>query len=381
MHIPRFLTCLLVIFPLCYTYTAGAQVRVQLILDSASVEGDSVFFAGNINDWKASDPAYIFKDGKLVLSLPASKEVQFKLTRGSWQTVETTREKKNISNRIFTTGKDTTIILKPESWKDATLIVESRHTASRNVITVDTAFFIPQLKRSRTVRMYLPPDYQQSGKRYPVLYMADGQNCFDEFTSAYGEWKIDETLDRFYDSCGKSMIVVAVDHGNELRLKEYEPYYFEMSGQGEGKEYAAFIVETLKPYIDRHYRTKRSVNDTHVAGSSMGGVISMYLVTTYPKIIGNAGIFSPAFWTAKPIYAEVSSRLPFLKKHSLFFYAGGKESKTLESETREMYQLIQKAKGIKAELKIDPSATHNEKAWSAWFPVYIKWLFTPLAKS
>jgi alpha-glucosidase len=211
--------------------------------------------------------------------------------------------------------------------------------------------------------------------------MADGQNCFDEYTSAFGEWKIDETLDHFYDSCGKSMIVVAVDNGNDLRLKEYDPYFFEMIGQGEGKQFAAFIVKTLKPFIDSHFRTKSSVNDTHVAGSSMGGVISMYLVTAYPKIIGNGGIFSPAFWTAKPIYAEVNKQLPALKNHSLFFYAGGNESKTMESETREMYQLIQKTKGIKVELIVDPSASHNEKAWSTWFPAYIKWLFTPLAKS
>ena len=377
----RFFTCLQFILPLLFTLPGNTQVTIQLLLDSASVDADSIFFASNLNGWKASDPAYLFKEGKLVLSLPASKEVQFKLTRGSWQTVETTREKKDIANRVFTVGSDTAIYLKPESWKDATLIAEPRHTASGNVIIVDTAFFIPQLNRKRTVRMYLPPDYHQSGKRYPVLYMADGQNCFDEYTSAFGEWKVDETMDRFYDSCGKSLIVVAVDNGNELRLKEYEPYYFEMSGQGEGKEYSAFIVETLKPYIDDHYRTKSSVDDTHVAGSSMGGVISMYMITAYPKIIGNAGIFSPAFWTARPIYSDVSKQLPALKKHSLFFYAGGKESKTLESETREMYQLIQKAKKIKAELIVDPSASHNEKAWSAWFPVYLKWLFTPLAKS
>jgi hypothetical protein len=101
MKTRRFFTCLQVLLPLLFTLQAGAQVRVQLMLDSASADADSVFLAGNINGWKPSDPTYLFKDGQLVLSLPASKEVQFKLTRGSWQTVETTREKKDIGNRFF----------------------------------------------------------------------------------------------------------------------------------------------------------------------------------------------------------------------------------------------------------------------------------------
>jgi alpha-glucosidase len=173
---------------------------------------------------------------------------------------------------------------------------------------------------------------------------------------------------------------VAVDNGNELRMKEYEPYFFEMTGQGEGREYAAFIVETLKPYIDSHYRTKSSRKYTHVAGSSMGGVISLYIMASYPRQVGNAGIFSPAFWTAKQLYTDVANQLPALKKHSIFFYAGGNESKTMVSETLEMYQLVQKAKKLKTELRIDPLAKHNEQAWSNWFPVYLNWVFTKGAK-
>jgi predicted alpha/beta superfamily hydrolase len=380
MHNRRYLTCILLVLPLIFGLRARAQVTVQLLLDSTIVDADSIYFAGNLNGWKPGDEDFRFKEGKLTIIVPASKEVQFKLTRGSWQRVETTLEKKDIGNRIFKPVKDTSIILKPEAWKDATLVAVRSHTASKNVIILDTAFLIPQLKRKRTVRMYLPPDYNKSGKRYPVLYMADGQNCFDEYTSAYGEWKIDETLDRFYDSCGQSVIVVAVDNGNELRLKEYEPYYFEMSGQGEGKEYADFVVNTLKPFIDKHYRTKSSSEYTHVAGSSMGGVISMYLVATYPKQVGNAGIFSPAFWTAKQLYTDVANQLPDLKKHSVFFYAGGSESKTMVNETTEMYQVVQKAKKLKSELHVDPLAKHNEQAWSKWFPVYLNWVFTTGAK-
>ena len=118
------------------------------------------------------------------------------------------------------------------------------------------AFDMPQLGRARRVWLYLPPDYESNPeRRYPVLYMHDGQNVFDEATSYAGEWGVDETLDAMHAAGELSVIVVAVDHGVERRFDEYSPWNNAQYGGGEGDEYVDFLVETLKPYVDAHYRT------------------------------------------------------------------------------------------------------------------------------
>src|SRR6185436_17362584 len=97
--------------------------------------------------------------------------------------------------------------------------------------------------------LYLPKGYKQSKKRYPVLYMHDGQNLFDDSTSFSGEWKVDETLDLLENPC----IVVGIDNGGLKRMNEYNPHDTEQFGKGEGHQYLEFIAKTLKPYIDKKY--------------------------------------------------------------------------------------------------------------------------------
>ncbi len=360
---------------ICVCLQLKAQVRVKFIVDSSNPKKEgSVFFAGNLNGWAPADTAYIFKQNELKLDVPSGKFIEFKLTKGDWSMVETDRDGKNIPNRVLKALKDTTVYLKVLGFRDPLIPFVKKHTASKNVSVLDTAFFIPGLNRTRTIRLYLPPGYYANNKRYPVLYLADGQNIFDEFTTNMDEWKVDETLDHFYDSCKKSMIVVAVDHGNELRLQEYQPYAFERVAIPEGKAYASFLANTLKPFIDSQFRTKSSGKFTHVAGSSMGALSSMYTIISYPKKFGNAGIFSPSFWTTKSIYEDAKANLKSLKKHTVFFYAGGNESKSMEQDTREMYLLLQGVRKIKSKIYIDREAQHNEAAWSKWFPVYLHFM-------
>lgn len=370
----RLLFCLLASISVCTA--AKSQVRVQFVLDSASAKkAANVFIAGNFNGWDPADAASRFSGGVLVKQFPAGDLVEFKLTAGSWLAVETAANGGDVANRILKINQDTTVYLSVGAFKDASRPAEKKHTASGNVQLLDTAFYIPQLNRTRLVRLYLPPGYNAGHQRYPVLYMADGQNCFDEYTSAFGEWHADEALDHFYDSCGLGMIVVAVDNGGQLRLNEYDPYPFEKVDQPEGKQYAAFIAETLKPFVDAHFRTRPEAKYTHIAGSSMGGVISMYCIAAYPRVFGNAGIFSPAFWTATPLYDEVKKALPALKKHRVFFYAGGKESKGMIPETIRMVDILKAQRQVAAKLVTDADAQHNEAAWSKWFPVYLNFIF------
>ena len=154
--------------------------------------------------------------------------------------------------------------------------------------------------------------------------MHDGQNLFDEYTAGYGEWGIDEILDKMpvKDQC----IVVGIDHGGEYRITEYDPYDSKY-GKGRGDDYVDFLAKTLKPYIDNNYRTKKDARHTTVAGSSMGGLISAYAVLKYPNVFGNAGVFSPAFWIAPDIYKYAQqAKLP--PKTRFYFVCGNIESES-----------------------------------------------------
>ncbi|MBE9602390.1 alpha/beta hydrolase [Pedobacter sp. MC2016-24] len=250
-------------------------------------------------------------------------------------------------------------------------------TRSPNVQVIDTAFKMPQLNKQRRIWIYLPQGYAASAKKYPVLYMHDGQNVFDAKTSAYGEWNVDEILDSLYQTNIQQAIVVGIDHGGEDRLKEYNPYDSKY-GKGAGKAYVAFLVETLKPYIDAHYRTLRDAKHTSIAGSSMGGLISMYALARYPKVFGNAGVFSAAFWIAPEVYKEVAALLPKGTKAKVYFVTGGMEGGSMSTDMEQMYQLLNPKGKLKNIRMLEPAdGKHSEWFWHREFPEFYKFIFQP----
>jgi predicted alpha/beta superfamily hydrolase len=127
---------------------------------------------------------------------------------------------------------------------------------------MDENFFMPQLNRSRRIWLYLPPAYETSGLSYPVMYMHDGQNLFDVLTAYSGEWEVDEALNTLASQGHKVPIVVGIDNGGTNRIGEYTPWSNPDYGGGDGDLYIRFIVETLKPYIDQHYRTLSDRSNT-----------------------------------------------------------------------------------------------------------------------
>jgi hypothetical protein len=259
-------------FPFCRqaTLTIGSPVIMV------------IFFSGN------TDSAFIE-----INDLPAGA-YQFKFTRGSWQSVESLADGKDIGNRSLELSSDTIIHISIEGWKDDFATVVKKHTASPRVHIIDTAFEMPQLGRKRRVWLYLPPGYAHSKKHYPVMYMHDGQNIFDNYTAAYGEWGVDEAADSLIKAGKPACIIVGIDNGPQ-RLTEYNPYDNKDFGKGEGDLYLDFIVKNLKPYIDKHYRTLPSNENTIIAGSSMGGLISYYAMLKYPEVLERVESFLPLF--------------------------------------------------------------------------------------
>ncbi|MEO8794487.1 MAG: alpha/beta hydrolase-fold protein [Daejeonella sp.] len=338
----------------------------------------TIYLAGSINNWNPADSLYRFKNTaankfELVLNLPSGIN-EYKITRGSWDKSEVKLNGSPASNRMLFVAKDTIVELSVEQWQDNFKQAEKKHTASKNVSVLDSAFYIPQLDKNRRIWIYLPPDYNTSIKKYPVIYMQDGQNLFDQFTSGYGEWGVDEIMDSLSRSGSKMSIIVGIDHGGDARLTEYNPYSNTRFGKGRGNDYVDFLAKTLKPYIDKNFRTKESAKNTSVGGSSMGGLISMYAIAKYPKVFGKAAVFSPSFWLTPEIYEFVKEEN--LKKNKIYFLAGELESNEMVPDMIKMRELLI-SEGVKEKnlkIKTSPDGKHSEWFWHKEFPDFYNWI-------
>jgi predicted alpha/beta superfamily hydrolase len=355
-----------------------AQYKITFLVKQFPVlhKGDRLFVAGSFNEWNPGDTEFEIDSTKNEITLLLSPgNYEYKFTRGNWLKVESTAGGKGISNHTLKVSNDTTVTIEVQGWSDdfdQTASPEKVHTASLNVKVMDTAFFIPGLNRTRRIWIYLPPGYGAAKIHYPVLYMHDGQNLFDNATSYSGKWGIDEYLDSIFSLGKKEVIVVGIDNGLSKRMNEYNPYSFRQYGKGEGDEYVDFLVKNLKPFIDRHYRTLPGKTNTFIAGSSMGGLIPLYAVLKYPAVFGGAGIFSPAFWTAPAMDTFTISKGKQMNAR-LFFYAGGKEGDSMIPDMRKIEEDIKTNSVSPLREIIDPDATHNEDAWRKYFPTFYKW--------
>ncbi|MFC5479973.1 alpha/beta hydrolase [Massilia suwonensis] len=235
---------------------------------------------------------------------------------------------------------------------------------------------IPGLNRKRQIRLYLPPGYATSGKRYPVLYMHDAQNLFDDATAFAGEWKVDETLDALSKEGKLELIVVGIDNGGDKRITELNAWDNARFGHAEGKQYTDFIVGTLKPAIDAKYRTLPDRAHTAIMGSSMGGLASHYAIAQYPQVFSKAGVFSPAYWTATPSF-DFMAQHPLPKDARVYLLMGEKEGDSMVPDVQRMAQVVEKSGHPKANtvLKIVPEQKHNEAFWSGELREALLWMF------
>ncbi len=366
-------------------FLLSISLRAQLTIIIDSVPGNTpvdseIYFAGDVNSWEPGDDNYKFNkiaEHKWELQLDAmdhGKVILFKFTRGSWATVEKGADGEEIDNRHFTFGNGDTIRPVILNWADLSGVGGS--TASVNVSIIDDSFYMPQLERSRRLWIYLPPDYESSNKSYPVLYMHDGQNLFDEQTSYAGEWEVDETLDKLFDQGINVPIVVGIDNGGTLRIEEYTPWPNPQYGGGKGSDYIDFIVETLKPFVDSAYRSLGDRENTAIMGSSLGGLISHYGALKYQDVFSKAGLFSPSYWFSDSVWAFTDS---YPKKYAMKIYqmAGGQEGNDM---IEQMYLMDVRLMDIgfgtdELFVKVVPNAQHNEQLWRNDFENAYLWLF------
>jgi predicted alpha/beta superfamily hydrolase len=242
----------------------------------------------------------------------------------------------------------------------------------------------PELLNSRDVRVYLPPGYAKGAHRYPVLYMHDGQNVFDEATAfVKQEWHADEAAEALAKA-GRELIIVAVDNTAD-RGSEYAPFRAPMNDyQARGDRYLAFLIKTLKPMIDAKYRTRPDPAHTGLAGSSLGGLITLYGVLAHPAVFGFGAAFSPSLSSADFNLLRWARAKPTAKPLRLYLDMGDKEddsnawNQVLVESTEDLGKLLT-AQGHETRVVIAHGAHHNEDAWAPRLPPVLEWFLADQA--
>lgn len=359
----------------------SAFSQVTFVIDripSKTPIKDTIYLASSTNQWNTHDNAFAFKTDvkgnlSLTFSCPADT-IEYKLCRGGWSSVEVDSLGGDIKNRVYTKAQGNDVRLKIFGWRD--LFPKRKSTASKSVSYMPTNIEIPQLNRKRTIRIYFPPNYS-SGNKFPVIYMHDGQNLFDDATAYAGEWRVDEILDSLYTYHHFSCIVVGIYHGEKERINELSPWKNDSLGLGgDGDKYAKFIVKTLKPFIDSHYRTLPDRDHTATIGSSMGGLMSLYLAVEYSDVFGKIGIFSPSLWFSSESFKQIQKYKP-KKIQKIYLTSGAKEGVSVVQNTLKADSLFRSI-GFDDNFyrcKISKKGQHNESSWSHEFEDAVRFLF------
>ncbi|MBC7884235.1 MAG: alpha/beta hydrolase [Saprospiraceae bacterium] len=231
--------------------------------------------------------------------------------------------------------------------------------------------FISQLQRNRTTRILLPEAYYKyPDKRFPVMYLMDGQNLFDASTAYFQPWNVQKAMDSL--PLKDQIILVGIDNGGHYRGSEYLPHHHHpLYHHGEGDKFVDFIVSELKPKVDHHLRTLTDRENTFIAGSSLGGLISFYAATRWSHIFGKAGVMSPAFW----VYPQVLNFKP--GQFSKIYVMGSKTESRGMSKTLEKTYRALRDKGYPEDsyrVIIKDRGKHSEKMWGSQFSNMLKWL-------
>ena len=358
-------------------FAGNAQLTITVTsIPIGTPPNSDIYVAGTFNNWNAGEDAYKMTnnhDGTYSITFyPRPVHTEYKFTRGNFETIEGSAAGTFMANRVFNyDGTPQNIEASIVGWE----YVAGTHTTTTNVQLLEDEFYIPQLNSSRKLWIYLPPDYGITDKKYPVIYMQDGQTLFDAFYSASGEWKIDETMDNLFMQGDFGAIVVGITNGGIERTNEYSPWgNFQVIGKG--KAYADFVAHTLKPYIDKTYRTMPERENTAIAGSTLGANIALYTAIEYQDIFGKVGLFSPAFWVTDSTFIHLQEK-GIQKNLRIYFVAGSRETDSNIAEMQRVYDALARAGQDENEMRFlsEPDGAHSEWFWGRSYPDAYKWLF------
>jgi enterochelin esterase-like enzyme len=244
-------------------------------------------------------------------------------------------------------------------------------------------------RNMRFLRVWLPPGYddaENSGRRYPVLYLNDGQNLFETATSFTGvEWQVDETADRLIrEGAVPPMIIVGIDNAGKDRIREYMPHRSmnPMMLRVQGRYYPDFLMKEVMPFVERNYRVAAGPENTGLGGSSLGGLIALYTAMIRPGLIGRLLVESPSLW-ASHRQAIKESRSVRIWPERIDLGVGTAEagsaerSRTVVDDVRELAAILRRAVLSEKRLRlvVKDGAGHNEAAWAERLPEALRFLF------
>jgi predicted alpha/beta superfamily hydrolase len=356
------------------------EPNLNIVLTTDEDDERPVFLAGNFNNWHTKDANYKLDRvgvGLYHFVFPSDfiypETVLYKFTRGDWSEVEIDKFGNKTENR---STKKHNGIQKEHVFKWRKNWLPFKPNFLPIVKLISEEFEIPQLNKKRRIWALLPHDYQNSSEEYPVLYLHDAQNLFNE-NAQYGNWEIDKKIAVMAEYNIGKIIVIAIEHADKERILEYNVGNTVL-GNGQGKSYIRFVTETLKPFVDSNFRTKPDRENTGIGGSSMGALVSIFGGIMYPEIFGKLMIFSPSLWVVPKI------KLSFLDMHQpqetrIYLYAGGDESETMLAHVKKFKKRLLNKDGFEEKmnvhLSINQDGKHSEIYWSDEFPKAIEWLF------
>lgn len=300
-------------------------------------------------------------------NFPKGARLEYKFTRGSWENEAASAEGLVPPNFVLQVNNDTVVVLHIASWRDLAPRAAAKITGA---VKYHRQMASPGLK-PRDVIVWLPPGYETSrARRYPVLYMHDGQNVFDPSTSFLGtDWQVDETADSLMRAGQMEEIIIVGIYNTSDRTAEY-------SDTDRGRSYMKFLVETLKPFIDANYRTRPGREHTATMGSSMGGLISFLLAWEHAPVFSQAACLSPAFIPPfDGIVRMVENDHGPARGIRIYMDNGGVAlDSVLQAGCEAMLAALQKngfKPGDNLEWFHDVKAEHTERAWAArvWRPL------------
>ncbi|MBU0710465.1 histidine kinase [bacterium] len=368
----------LLIFQCLFSFIQGQTGEITFNVVAVNSSSNlPLFICGNhknLADWnpglvslnQVSDSLWI-----IGLTFPINSVIEYKFTRGSWDTEPVDDTGNPFSNFTLTVTNDTVIFHRFEHWN-------KKVNPAENTITGTIIHHEAQKYRNllpRDVHVWLPPGYDnQPDRHYPVLYMHDGQNLFNARTASFGnEWRIDEIADSLIQAGRiEPLIIVGIDNTNQ-RTEEY-------SLTETGNNYQHFVIDELKPFIDKKYRTIPDREHTAVGGSSLGGLIAFIFAWDYDQIFSKAICMSPAFKIEEfDIVTPIQEYIGPQKDIRLYIDNGGIElEQLLQPGIFEMLETLNK-QGYQQNTDYlwvnDPTAEHSEKAWSKRLPLALTFLF------
>lgn len=362
-------------------HSADVTVTFKVTIPQSTLPDAKIFISGDLpalGSWNGAGVELKKIDNRYeaAVSLPKDQPIEFKFTRGSWETVEKNADGGERANRTLKPSADQTVELTVARWADQSPTATTRASSTRTGDIRILSTHSKLLGNDRKLWIYLPPDYDKNAdQRYPVFYMHDGQNLFDASTSFAGEWNADETAQALILSHKIQPIIIVGIENTRDRMTEYTP--------GErGTLYERFVVEEVKPLVDSGFRTSHDRTRTAIGGSSLGGLISLYIAQKHPQDFGLCCAMSPSlWWNHQAAMKDLANPSGWMKQTRFWIDTGAAEGTEPQAQVdlvRTFGKTLEQnglARDHDFRISIVEGAKHNEAAWSKRFGQVLQFFF------